>query len=98
MTFRALMGLVKEDYPDSDPFDKCVEGESLTSEAHLCGDTLVYTIASNLLANFDAEQAEGEQLGTAIDALTLLIEDLQGVCHGLRLRYTLQMLESPRAS
>jgi hypothetical protein len=96
MTFQSLMGLVKNYYPDPEPFDRCLREGGLQGEAHLCGDTLVYTIASNLLANFDPEQTEGEQLESAIAVLTLLAEDLQDVCHGLR--STIQRLESPKAS
>jgi hypothetical protein len=83
MTYPALITLVKNFYPDPEPFERCLEGDFET-EGHLCGDTLVYAIVSNLTADFDATQSDREQIEAASDALQLLIEDLQDLRYGLR--------------
>ena len=83
MTYHALMTLVKNFYPDPEPFERCLEGDFETN-GHSCGDTLVYAVVSNLTGNFDAMQSDREQIEAASDVLQLLIEDLQGIRHGLR--------------
>jgi hypothetical protein len=87
MTYPALITLVKTFYPDPEPFERCLAGDFET-EGHLCGDTLIYAIVSNLAANFDATQSDPEQIEAASDVLQLLIEDLQDLRYGLQ--YILQ--------
>lgn len=83
MTYRAFITLVKNFYPDPEPFERCLEG-NFETDGHLCGDTLVYAVVSNVAANFDAAQSDREQIETASDVLQLLIEDLQDLRYGLR--------------
>lgn len=83
MTYHALINLVKTFHPDPEPFERCLE-EDFETDGHLCGDTLVYAVVSNLTSNFDARQSDREQLKAALDVLQLLIEDLQDIRHGLR--------------
>lgn len=83
MTYQALVTLVKNFYPDPEPFERCLEGDFET-DGPLCGDTLVYAVVSNLSANFDEARSDPEQIETASDVLQLLIEDLQDIRYGLR--------------
>jgi hypothetical protein len=83
MTYHALINLVKNFYPDPKPFEQCLKGDFET-DGHVCGDTLVYAIVSNIMAGFDTNQTDHEQIEVASDVLQLLIEDLQDIRRGLR--------------
>jgi hypothetical protein len=85
MSFTELLNFVKGFYPDPEPFDKCANDRGFEDEAHLCGDSLVFAITSNLWANFSENQSDCDQIEEALGTLQYLTEDLQDVQQGLRL-------------
>lgn len=72
LTLDALIALADEAYP-----------EGLVLESHRkrrnVGDTLAYSIASNLEGTFEPDLSAAEQLDSAVKALDGLMDDLQAV-------------------